>query len=464
MKKTRGNLLLTARLVMLLALISGYSFAEVYQPDSVYYSLNREELFGRSEENMKTFPVRWIVASAKEGEFIYDDSSLSQVKFQAPFLQRFEVLAKEKANLKVRELDKSNLRTGWVNMKNLIYLPRSLKDGRTGVYQKVVFTHKIEDKKPETFGGVRFYKTPHESANYKDIPMGTTYFSYVYAWQGNKYEDSQFVLIGNYPSIEGVVTNKNAFREVIYGWCKTSRVFPWSSRMALIPNPDTRYPTYIFKTGPSLRGYYQHAGITDAPPSDLLLKDSPQKWIPGSWPFIVDRKVEDYLSLFCQAEVEDSEKTSFGRFLSLRVGYAKEVDPRSPKIQQFKNLYLFRRDEAVRIIVVLNSTLNLLKPASVAYLWEVLIKRLYGEDYASGRTFNDYAKMHDGITYQNLSLLFDRTQEQILRMQLYEFEEIERKLLRVRERLKDLLNDTTSRRFFGPKDDPYIWLFEDELP
>jgi hypothetical protein len=148
----------------------------------------------------------------------------------------------------------------------------------------------------------------------------------------------------------------------------------------------------------------------------------------------------------------------------MKFGYAKEYDPRSSNIPQFKNVYLLRRSELVNVTQVLNRTLKRLKPGMIKSLWKELIERIYGETYASGKTFNEYAKMHDGITYRNLSVLFDKTQEQISHLNPYQYEEIAKEVKKVKERLEDLINNKTSKRFFGSQDDPYVWLKKNEMP
>ena len=80
------------------------------------------------------------------------------------------------------------------------------------------------------------------------------------------------------------------------------------------------------------------------------------------------------------------------------------------------------------------------------------------------RPRNRYAQMNDGITYKELSILFGKTQDQIDNLDSSEFDEIEKKIRVVRARLEDIINDQSGERFFGPSDDPYIWLYEEELP
>jgi hypothetical protein len=155
----------------------------------------------------------------------------------------------------------------------------------------------------------------------------------------------------------------------------------------------------------------------------------------------------------------EEEKTYIMKF-----GYAKEYDPRSPQIPLFKEVYLFQKCELVKILRDLNMTIKLLDPGKVKTLWKELVESIYGEEYDPKRTFNDYAQMHDGITYKELSVLFGKTQEQLDRMEFHELDEIESKIAAVKARLENLLNDRTNPRFFGLEDDPYIWLYEEEMP
>ncbi len=756
------------------------------QPDAVYYSINRKILFEISERDMKTFPIRWIVASAKEGAPVFFDSSMSQTIFSTTFIQRFEVLAKEKANLQVKELDKSSPRNGWMKMKDLIYLPQAFKDEKNGVYQKVVFTHMEEHIKIGEIGDIILYKSPSETIFLERRSMGTLRIAYVYAWENTTYDDSEFVLIGNYPSIEGVLTDPTAFKKAIYGWCKRDKVFPWNSRIALIPNKNAKFPSYIFHSGPMLANFYSYAQTNSVPDSkSLLTYDSWRLWIKFKWPFFLQGKLrsgnQEYLRLICQTGVEQSDvrdpvpiefiqreieylklnskkvdivflidatqsmrpyiegvavivknvmdelkknssidqlkfgaavyrdyvdrekkfeiqplnenidslrkdlnkwaqnanshpddngeaaypealfngieesvkRSGFGEYNTkclivigdagnhsrgndnysretvgnilathrincmmvkvkhglvggdseriamelfkidsegvrrsylrkyiesanahnnryseadilglfltdeienpfilknqllnqyskqisysvnkliefyqkliegapievpssgtlkkdksdtdiqknqlivnpivfenlkkrfgddfpkvleelkqkraflMKFGYAKEFDPRSTNIPQFKNVYLLRRSEVGKIIQALDLTYKQLKPGTVKNLWKVLVERIYGEECDPDRTYNEYARMHDGITYKNLSVLFDKTQEQISRLNSNNFEIIEREVISVKMRLENLMTDKTNERFFGSMDDPYIFLYDEEMP
>jgi len=744
----------------------------INQPDIDYYGSRRNELLNASESILKTFPIRWIVASSKEGVKVYSDSSMNLVMFTAPYLQRFEVFAKEKSKLEVKELDSPTPRAGWVNMRDLIYLSIALKDETMGVYQKVVFTHMEEHIKLGKIRNITFYKGPFENNPLVERAMGTLRIAYVYAWDNSTYDDSKYVLIGKSPFIDGASFDNAAFKKSIYGWCKLERLFPWNSRLALIPNKIAEYPAYIFLDGPELTNFYENPQINSAPrPQSLLTYDSFQMWINNHWPFFLQRKIvsgeQEYLRLICQVDVSlanlsgfsvdqlqkelegmkastkevdivflldatksmgpyiegvakivkdimdelrknssidrlrfgaavyrdyvDREKkfeiepltqnineltdrlnvwaknasshpddngeaaypealfngisealkrSGYGEFNSkfliilgdagnnsrgndnfsresigdllasyrincmmmkvkhelvggaaekiatelfktdaegiresylrkysnsakahnvsytqaeilkffltdeienpfklknqllnryskqisdsinkmiedyqslieggaivapettnrliinpiifeslkarfendfqkvfeelkqnrafiMKLGYAKEYDPRSPSMPQFKNVYLLSKSEVGGIIEVLDRTVRRLKTKMVKNLWMHLIEGVYGEDYEPARTFNDYLKMRDGITYKNLSVLFDKTEEQIDRLQSQELEEIYLKVWNVMEKLKNLFRDKQSERFFGPLDDPYIWLYEDEMP
>ncbi|MCU0289203.1 MAG: hypothetical protein MUF15_22760, partial [Acidobacteria bacterium] len=290
-----------------------YSLAQrtgLNQPDPVYYSVNRNELLKCTKAEMATFPIPWVVACAREGTIVYKDASLTGKGFQAAYLQRFEVLDKNGDKLKLKELGKPNPGTGWTSMKNLIYLPRALKDERTSVYQKVIFTH-IEDRlEPGEIGDVTFYKSPgsYQPGNILERrALGTLRIAYVYAWENNEYEDSQSVLIGDYPSIESVSKDENAFEKTIYGWCNITKLFPWNSRMALIPNKEKNARSYIFTDGPKLTNFFTGAGMLSEPEKDdLLTFDSRRMWQDSNWPFFLEGKLnnsqQDYIRLVCQVD------------------------------------------------------------------------------------------------------------------------------------------------------------------
>ncbi|UCH93397.1 MAG: protein kinase, partial [Candidatus Aminicenantes bacterium] len=426
-------------------------------PDPVYYGLYRDELRRYSKKQISTLPMPWVAACAREGTVIYQDASLTVDGFQAAYLQRFEVLDKTGDKLKLRELDKPYPGTGWASMMNLIYLPRALRDERTSTYQKVVFTNIREQPEPGEPGDITFYKSPgspnRENIYEKRWP-GILRIAYVYAWENNDHEDSQWVLIGDSPTIKSASKDENAFIKVVYGWCETSGLFSWNSRMALVPNREKNARAYIFRTDRALINFYGKAGANAVPDAaDLLTPDSYKMWKDSNWPFFRERKfynrVQDYIKLVCQ---------------DAKFGYAVEKDPGFSAFNQFKEVYLFRRSEIDKINQDLETTLELLKSRKINTLCKELVEWVYLEEYAPGRTFNEYAQMNDGITYKELAILFDKTQDQIDKMDPRRFDEIEVKVTAVRARLMDIINDQSGERFFGPSDDPYIWLYEEELP
>jgi hypothetical protein len=450
-------------------------------PDPVYYGLHRDELRKYSKTQMSTLPMPWVAACAREGTIIYRDASLTGDGFQAAYLQGFEVLDKTGDKLKLKELGKPNPGTGWASMMNLIYLPRALRDERTSVYQKVVFTNIEEQLEPGETGDITFYKSPG-SNNRENIHekrwLGTLRIAYVYAWENNDYEDSQWVLIGDSPTIKSVSKDENAFIKIVYGWCKTTRLFSWNSRMALVPNQEKNARAYIFRSDQGLINFYGKAGANSVPDTaDLLTPDSYKMWKDSNWPFFLDRKFynrqQDYISLVCQVDATQANVPGFSRekdekgkerVYIMKFGYAVEKDPRFSAFNQFKEVYLFRRSEIDKIKQDLETTLELLKPRKINTLCKELVEWIYVEEYDPRRTFNESAQMNDGITYKELSIMFDKTQDQIDKLDSSEFDEIVEKITAVRARLEDIINDQSGERFFGPSDDPYIWLYEEELP
>ena len=450
-------------------------------PDLVYYGLHRDELLKCSQAQISTLPMPWVAACAREGTIIYQDASLTGDGFQAAYLQRFIVLDKSGDKLKLKELGKPNPSKGWTSMMNLIYLPRALRDERTSVYQKVVFTNIEEQLEPGETGDITFYKRPG-SNNRENIQkkrsLGTLYIAYVYAWENIDYEDSQWVLVGNSPTIKSVSKDENAFIKNIYGWCKTTRLFPWNSRMALVPNQEKNARAYIFRNEQGLINFYVKAEANSVPDTaDLLTPDSYKMWKNSNWPFFLERKFynrkQDYIRLACQVDARQANVPGFSRerdevgkerVYITKFGYAVEKDPRFSAFNQFKEVYLFRRSEINKIKQDLETILELLKPRKINTLCEELVEWVYIEEYDPRRTFNEYAQMNDGFTYKELSILFDKTQDQIYNLDSSAFDEIEEKITVVRARLEDITNDQSGDRFFGPSDDPYIWLYEEELP
>jgi hypothetical protein len=107
----------------------------------------------------------------------------------------------------------------------------------------------------------------------------------------------------------------------------------------------------------------------------------------------------------------------------------------------------------------------LLNPRKKDTLCKELLEWFYiGDEYDPRRTFNDYAQMNDDITYKELAILFGKTQDQIDKLDSSQFDEIKKKIRMVMARLEDIINDQSGGRFFGPSYDPYIWLYEEELP
>jgi serine/threonine protein kinase len=451
------------------------------QPDPVYYGLKRDELLKCSKIQIIMFSIPWVAASAREGTIIYKDSSLAGGGFKTAYLQRFAVLDKIGDKLKLKELGKPNPGTGWTSMKNLIYLSSALKDERTLVYQKVVFSHIDDHIYPGKIGDITFYKSPgsYRSVNILETrALGTLRIAYVYAWENSDYEDSPSVLIGNYPSIESPSKDENAFKKTLYGWCKTAKIFPWNSRMALIPNKEKNARAYIFTNGPDLKNFYSQVEVTSVPdPEDLLTTDSYKLWQDSNWPFFLEGKItldnQKFLRLICQVDARHANVPGFSNGMDvlrqkqayiMKFGYAVEKDPRFPHINQFKNVYLFRKSEINKITYNLVRTLELLRPSKIEGLCKYLIERIYGDEYDPKRTINKYSQIYDGIIYKELSVLFDKTQEQIDKLDSNEIYKIVGKTYAVKARLEDILNDKAGERFFGPLEDPYVWLYEEELP
>jgi serine/threonine protein kinase len=450
-------------------------------PDLVYYGLHRDELLKCSKTQISTLPMPWVAACAREGTIIYQDASLTGEGFQAAYLQRFKVLDKSGVKLKLKEMGKPNPGKGWTSMMNLIYLPYALRDERTSVYQKVVFTNIEEQPEPGETGDITFYKQPG-SNNRENIQkkrsQGTLYIAYVYAWENIDYEDSQWVLVGNSPTIKSVSKDENAFIKTIFGWCKTTRLFPWNSRMALVPNQEKNARAYIFRSEQGLINFYGKAEANAVPDTaDLLTPDSYKMWKNSNWPFFLERtfynRKQDYIRLACQVDARQANVPGFSRerdevgkerVYTRKFGYAVEKDPGFSAFNQFKEVYLFRKSEINKIKQDLETILELLKPRKINTLCEEFVEWVYIEAYDPRRTFNEYAQMNDGFTYKKLSILFDKTQDQINNLDSSAFDEIEEKMTAVRARLEDIINDQSGDRFFGPSDDPYIWLYEEELP
>ena len=164
------------------------------------------------------------------------------------------------------------------------------------------------------------------------------------------------------------------------------------------------------------------------------------------------------------SEVQEGDEKGKERVYIKKIGYAVEKDPRFSAFNQFKEVYLFRRSEIDKIKQDLETTLELLKPRKINTLCKELVEWIYLEEYDPRRAFNEYAQMNDGIAYKEIAILFDKTQDQIDKLDSSQFDEIEEKITAVRARLEDIINDQSNERFFGPSDDPYIWLYEEELP
>jgi hypothetical protein len=412
------------------------AFGQLKQPDPNAYSIERQRLFDTPREKMKTFALDWVIAAAKNNLNIYFNENLTGGSFNAAFLQQFVVLDKDGDKLKVQEKGSKVHRMGWAKIQGFVYLPIALKDKENKAFQKVVFTHRRKDVEPGKIGKVKFYIGPDENENYTEKSMGTADFFYVYAWQNSNYENSDIVLVGNTPQIIGTAFDERAFSNVLYGWVKTAKFFPWNSRIALIPNKDALYPPYVFNTGPDLKDYYEKikSNPNYIPPDDsILFLDPKNAWRPGELPFFMHKHVNNpgeyaYWSLFIQLnpkrfveetgdtienhsddlKKESVRKMTRNRAYVLTSGYILEKDPRSPTIDQFKNVFLFRRSEIRQVCRNLESILAVLNKKGFENLWKEFIERAYGEEYDPTRTLNDYAEMRGDITYKNLSELYSR--------------------------------------------------------
>jgi len=325
----------------------------------------------------------------------------------------------------------------------------------------VLFTNSADKPGPGESGDITFYKSPgpdnRENIQDKQAP-GTLRIAYVYAWEHNDYEDSQWVLVGGSPTIKSAAQEESAFIKTVYGWCQTSRVFSWNSGTALVPNRENNARAYIFKSDRGLMNFYGKAGANSVPgTADLLIPDSYKMWKDSRWPFLLERRFynrqQDYIKLICQVDAG-----------IMKPGYAVEKDPRFSAVNQFKEVYLFKRSEIDKIKQDLETTLEVLKPRKINTLCKELVEWVYVEEYDPGKTFNEYALMNDGITYKKLAILFDNTQDRIDKLAPGQFDEIEAKITAVKARLENIIADQTGARFFGPTADPYIWLYEEELP
>jgi hypothetical protein len=145
------------------------------------------------------------------------------------------------------------------------------------------------------------------------------------------------------------------------------------------------------------------------------------------------------------------------------IGYTKEIDPRSPKISQFKNVYLFRKIDIADICRDLENVLTVLNNQDSEKLWGDFISRKYRGQYDPQKCLNDYAKLLCGITYKNLTGLFDMPLGKIVVMDYPEKRMIIGKVYNVYKKLKNLL-EYGPDRLIGLPNDPYIWLYEEELP
>jgi len=750
------------------------------QPDPIYYNNRRDELLTNPGDNTKTYPIPWMVICAKEGAPVYENSLSGQVIFNAEFCLRFQVLQKQNNRLRVKELDtlKRCPRTGWISINDLIYLPRALRDTQTGEYMKVLFIHRKEKIEPQEIGKIVFYSSPNFPKTGQKIlekEINTTWFAYVYAWENTSFEDSQYVLLGNSPAIPGILTGKKAGKEIIYGWCKTSAVFPLNSRAAIIPNPDAQYPSYIFRNNPDTVEFYKSPDRYSVPESVKLLTDNTLQMCQDSkWPLFpishIAGKNRQYLELICLAApccanmtgisrdklyvellrlemygknldvvfladattgmkpyleavangmndfmlrlqkntnflsktirfgaavyrdyvdgpqvfenvplssdtgniikemnqwagkvsvnkndtgnaqwpealfngmVQSVTQAGYGQYhtkfliiigdtgnhsrdkdmytrygvgklladhnincLMVKInhpitggkeerdamklfkidasgirssfilahfqnasgynfvypveetaewffidevntadelrrrladqyagkitdctifliklyrelygkisnapapfpskdgmyinphifedlnkkspnsiqileelkkqkayviekGYACEADPRTPGIHQFKNVYLYRKSELSGIIQVLAKTLDRLATRKIRHLWEEMAEVVYGETYENDKSFNYYLAMYDDFTFKSLDILFGKTQDQINLIRFQDFDPIEQQILAKKGILEKLIDENPGQRFFGPGDDPFIWLNEDEIP
>jgi hypothetical protein len=247
--------------------------------------------------------------------------------------------------------------------------------------------------------------------------------------------------------------------------------------MALVPNQEKNAQAYIFRSKQDLIDFYSKAGAKSIPDTiDLLTLDSYKMWKDSNWPFFLKGKFynrkQDYIRLACQVDARQANVSDISRrdevgkerVCIMKFGYAVEKDPRFSAFNQFREVYLLRKNEIEKIKQDLETILELLKPRKINTLCKELVEWIYIEAYDPRKTFNEYVQMNDGFTYKELSILFDKTQDQINKLDPGTFDEIEANIMAVKARLENILNDQSGERFFGPSNNPYIWLYEEELP
>jgi hypothetical protein len=389
--------------------------------------------------------------------------------FRAHFRQEFKVVDKEEDKLKVSPVKPCHFRLGWVKMENVLYLPIPIKDKDTKVFQKVLFPYNINNILENRVEKFKFYTDLKESPDIEDPDapeINSIPFAYVYALRKNSGNNSDYLLVGSFPPGKSAGPGNGGISKFIYGWVKKSRYFLWKTRKALVPNPNFRFPPYIFLSAGKLKKFYSDPLSPDKEPDveslDILV---PRKMVKlEGWPILlVGEKLDNCIRLFSDFSNYYQGKIVDKRYYAQHLGYAKTEDPRAPGCAQFLNIYVFKKTEMEAVINDLQEIEAIISQHDGVRLAKRLIEKIGGPRYSYSKTLNEYAREKFGLTYKNLKALFDNPPRELAELQKTTRDNLGRSLRKMVENLKSLCTEVNGRTF-GPKGDLYLWIFEEELP
>jgi len=420
------------------------------QPNPYYYNLKRDELLKATKETIKTIGAPWIVLSLKDKISVYKESNLDKdgLFFKARFLQKFEVLDKAGNRLKVKEVDYASSREGWVNMKDVLYLPIPLKYPQSGIYQLAFFPHDAQDIKDEKIKKFKFYKTSGETIDYNaEKEVSSIPFLYIYELERNY---DEYALLGNYPEGDDGIPDIKIIANSIYGWSRNSHFFLWETRWGVIPSMGTNHLSYIFLYGDQLMNFYkQEITITpwSNPDTEYLVLKPENKWKENEWPLFLLKEMGEYNRLFCNLKSSYTGEIMKSRYYCQHLGYVKHIDPRTIVTKQFFYVYILRKGDIKAVISYLRK-----------YLYY-----LQRQEY-SAIEISRVIKEIDEMVFKNLPLLFKKTREKIFQYGADNKKELINTLSDVTDKLVYWIEGKAiSGRFFGQMNDQYMWLYEDEL-
>ncbi len=275
------------------------TLAEIGRP---YYDEYPNPYVLMEEDDILTDERRaWPVICNREYAPILDTPG-GTVRFEANYLEIFEVLDREDGYLQIFSKTRENI-TGWMDMRHLILTQQAIMDPYKSVYHKVFLKVRLQGE-GETESGLnslRFRAGPgegiepgmekaQEESYYfltdqdERVRDGSLFF-YVYGIHFNtnektddyqdasKFKDADYFLVGETQSISLTDIDHG----VIFGWIPRSAAVLWDTRQALekVANrPEEDWDAHKFISRTLL---YQYFSLSNQQEKQLFLEDNSEQ-------------------------------------------------------------------------------------------------------------------------------------------------------------------------------------------